>query len=313
MPKPIFSVIIPAYNAEATLCSTIASVLEQSEPNFEVIIIDDGSTDGTLHVMLELSGLDARIRAVSKPNSGVSATRNFGASLARGEFLAFLDADDQWYPDKLETHLELHRMEVSAKASFGEVHFCGESDGALVPGRSVSRVANGTSFAQHDIADVVIENPVCTTSNLVIASDAFAASGGFKDSLRYAEDQELLVRLVHRGISIRGIDTPLVKYRMSEDGLSCDFDAMLAGWRSFASKWLFGVDLAQAEATYCRYLARRALRAGAATSTARTYVRMGLAADRSTFMAQRFRSILTICGAFLGGALPASMRRAVFA
>ncbi len=313
MSDPIFSVIIPAYNAEATLCATVASVLNQSERNIEVIIIDDGSTDRTLHAVLELGCRDMRIRAVSQPNSGVSAARNYGASLARGRYLAFLDADDQWHPNKLETHLKLHETNAAIGASFAEVQFCSASRGRLAAGRSVSRVAKGMELAKHNIADVVIENPVCTTSNLVITREAFAASGGFKDSLRYAEDQELLARLIGRGVSIRGIDIPLVKYRMSEDGLSCDFEAMLAGWRSFASEWLEGEDLARAEATYCRYLARRALRAGAAMSTVRSYVRRGLATDRPAFMAARLRSILTVFGAFAGGMMPAPIRRTVFA
>lgn len=313
MSNPTFSVIIPAYNAEATIRTTVASVLEQSEPDFEVIIVDDGSTDRTLLAMLDIGCTDLRVRAVSQPNSGVSAARNYGASLARGKLLAFLDADDQWYPDKLNQHRKLHDADPLIEASFAQVAFCADTSGKMVDGPSVSQVSEGSQLAGHGIADVVIKNPVCTTSNFVITREAFAASGGFKESLRYAEDQELLARLVSSGVRIRGVDHTLVKYRMSEDGLSCDFEAMLAGWRSFASEWLDRDDLARAEATYCRYLARRALRAGTSVTLARTYVRRGLALDRQTFMSERSRSILTICGAYAGGMMPSSMRRAIFA
>ncbi|MEP3420949.1 MAG: glycosyltransferase family 2 protein [Erythrobacter sp.] len=313
MLKPTFSVIIPAYNAEATLRTTVASVLNQSFSDFEIIIVDDGSTDGTLLAMLDAGCMDIRVRAVSQSNAGVSAARNFGVSLARGRFLAFLDADDQWTFDKLQKHFEFHEADALIDGSFAQVAFCADGSGVLPIGRTVSKVDAGYSIGAISINDVVVQNPVCTTSNFVVSRRAFNAIGGFNENLRYAEDQELLTRLVSQGVTIGGIDQTLVKYRMSEDGLSCDFEAMLDGWRTFAGDWLQGDDFAHAEATYCRYLARRALRAGASMPTVRSYVRRGLAAHRSTFMAARSRSILTICGAFAGGLLPVSMRRAVFA
>jgi len=100
---------------------------------------------------------------------------------------------------------------------------------------------------------------------------------------------------------------------MSEDGLSCDFESMLIGWRSFASEWLSPNDLAQGEAAYCRYLTRRALRSGADINVARSLARRGLEADRSGFMAGGGRSLLTLGGVVAGGAMPASLRRRVFA
>jgi hypothetical protein len=100
---------------------------------------------------------------------------------------------------------------------------------------------------------------------------------------------------------------------MSEEGLSCNFEAMLKGWLSFADQWLTGEELAQAEATYCRYLTRRALRSGAEIEVARDFARRGLSAHRSTFMAAGSRSVLTLGGVFVGAAMPISVRRAVFA
>ena len=131
--------------------------------------------------------------------------------------------------------------------------------------------------------------------------------------LVFVQDQELIARVIADGGLIQGLDRALVRYRMSEDGLSCDFEAMLSHWRRFASCWIDGAELAQAEATYCRYLTRRALRAGASTDVARSFAQRGLNADRDSFMAGGARSILTLCGAIAGGALPASLRRTVFA
>lgn len=309
MTTPVFSVIIPAYNAGLTLGSTVASVLNQSFADFEVLIIDDGSSDNTVGVALHLAAKDTRIRAVSQANAGVSHARNFGAALARGRWLAFLDADDQWSPDKLERHHALHHADPMLDASFGRVEFCRDEGGAMCAGRTTSSVPQGYL----DAADVVTENPVCTASNFVINAEVFEELGGFDGSMNYAEDQEILVRLLSDGGTLRGIDAPLVRYRLSENGLSCDFQAMLDGWRSFAGHWLDEDDLAQAEATYCRYLTRRALRSGADIAVARSFARRGLAVDRAGFMAGGTRSILTLGGVIVGGAMPAALRRAVFA
>lgn len=309
MSFPQFSIVIPVYNAAATLRSTVASVIGQSDQDFEIIIIDDGSTDGSLNAMLDLGAMDRRIRVVSQPNSGVSAARNYGASLAKGQLIAFLDSDDQWDAEKLACHRTLHTLDPLLTASFAKVEFAPERSGKLAPGRTLSSVPAGYL----DVADVLVENPVCTTSNLVIDGDAFQELGGFDETMRYAEDQELLARVVADGGLIQGIDQSLVRYRMSEDGLSCDFEAMLSHWRRFASCWINGTELAQAEATYCRYLTRRALRAGAPIHVARSFAQRGLQLDRDSFMAGGARSILTLSGVIAGGALPAPLRRTVFA
>jgi len=309
MNKPTFSVIIPAYNAAKTLRSTVASVFAQSDQCFEIIIVDDGSTDDTLQVMLQIAAMDWRVRIISQPNSGVSATRNFGAKLAKGDYLAFLDADDQWTADKLARHRSLHEMDPLLEASFARVAFCPEQRGELGSDRTVSSVPLGSLEMEH----VIAENAICTTSNLVIDSAVFAELGGFNEALRYAEDQELMARLIEYGSLVSGIQERLVRYRMSEDGLSCDFEAMLEAWRSFAAQWIDAKQLATAEALYCRYLARRALRAGVEVEVARSFARRGLAADRSAFVGTGGRGILTIGGVIAASAMPASMRRAVFA
>ncbi|MEO0591508.1 MAG: glycosyltransferase family 2 protein [Pseudomonadota bacterium] len=309
MNAPTFSVIIPAYNATNTLRSTIESVLGQTFEDFEVVVVDDGSSDDTVRVALGMAAEDPRVRVVSQSNEGVSSARNFGAELAKGRLLAFLDADDQWSPEKLARHKALHDADPLLDASFAQVEFCADEEGAMAAGRTASRVPQGYL----DIADVVTENPVCTASNFVIDREVFQDLGGFSVQMRYAEDHEILALLLSEGGTLRGIEAPLVRYRLSEGGLSCDFEAMLEGWRSFACNWLSERDLAHAEATYCRYLTRRALRSGAGIEVARSFARRGLEADRAGFMAGGARSILTLGGVIAGGVMPASLRRAVFA
>lgn len=100
-----FSVIIPLYNKERSICSTVESVLDQTYTNFELIIINDGSTDDSLKMVQSFS--DPRIRIFNKPNGGVSSARNKGIEVSRNEFIIFLDADDFWFPFCLEEFCSL--------------------------------------------------------------------------------------------------------------------------------------------------------------------------------------------------------------
>jgi glycosyltransferase involved in cell wall biosynthesis len=102
------SVLMPAYNAERYLPEALDSVLSQSRQPFEVIVVDDGSSDGTANVA---RGYGERIRYEHQPNAGIGAARNRGVELARGDQLAFLDADDRWEPDKLERQLAVLEAE----------------------------------------------------------------------------------------------------------------------------------------------------------------------------------------------------------
>src|ERR1700752_3531385 len=102
MPAPLVSVIIPVYNGEKYIEQTIRSVLDQTLQDFEIIILNDGSTDSSAEIIKRLQEEDNRIIYIPKPNTGVSDTRNIGISKASGKYLAFLDADDVWTPVNLE-------------------------------------------------------------------------------------------------------------------------------------------------------------------------------------------------------------------
>jgi glycosyltransferase involved in cell wall biosynthesis len=108
--SPLVSVVIPAYNAERFIAEAVGSALAQTWPNVEAVVVDDGSSDGTLDA-LEAYGTDERVRVISQDNAGPSAARNRGIEAARGEFIAFLDADDLWLPEKLERQMPLFENE----------------------------------------------------------------------------------------------------------------------------------------------------------------------------------------------------------
>jgi glycosyltransferase involved in cell wall biosynthesis len=123
MNQPLVSVIIPAYNRAHTVSETIDSVLQQTYPMVEVIVVDDGSTDGTQEI---LRGYGTRIRATRQENAGQMAARNCGIRAARGEIITFLDSDDVWLPQCLERHIQVLRKapaEVPCSLANGWLHF----------------------------------------------------------------------------------------------------------------------------------------------------------------------------------------------
>ena len=309
MNNPTFSIIVPVFNASGTLAATIASVLGQTDQDWEMILVDDGSTDQSLRVMMDFTCLDDRIRMLSQANKGPSAARNLGAAMARGQFIAFLDADDVWTADKLASHRHFHEVNPGSDASFAQIEFVETDANAKAAARTTSTVPAGVLSLQQ----VIAENPVCTTSNLVMSAQAFHQLGGFCEQMAHAEDQEFIARFVDQGYAITGIDTLLVQYCMMESGLSADLESMLGGWRCLADKYSDRIDVDAAEAVYCRYLARRALRTGAQPSVALSYVRDGLRLDSAAFLADRRRSLMTVCASLASIFMPRLMRRRLFA
>lgn len=306
---PLFSVIVPVYNAAETLGETVRSILGQTEAAFELLLIDDGSTDDSVRCMLGLAGSDERIRVLTHRNEGVSATRNLGAQLARGRLLAFCDADDCWHREKLARHRDLHDARPDLGVSFAGIAFLEHDQPAFAPTRTRSTVPPGDL----DLAALVADNPVCTASNLVVTADCFRRVGPFRAAMGFAEDQEWLARAAAVGERIAGIDALLVDYRMSPAGLSSNLPRMYAGWRRLALAYGDRIDLAAAEAIYCRYLARRALRSGATAGEALGYAWRGLRASKRAFFSDARRGGLTLASALASPLIPARLRARIFA
>lgn len=309
MTAPFFSIIVPVYNAAATVSATVRSILAQSEPDFELLLIDDGSTDDSLAVMLRLAMTDERIRVVAHANCGVAATRNQGIELSHGELIAFCDADDLWHQGKLSAHKALHLADASIGASYARIAFIDPDASDSAEARTLSTIRP----EQLTVADLLGENPVCTMSNLVVARDVFDMIGGFKVGMSFAEDQEWLARAAFEGICIVGIDEVLVDYRLSHDGLSVNLASMYAGWRRLAADYGDGEHRPAAEALYCRYLCRRALRSGASPRTALDYALRGLKIDARAFLADKRRGWPTLLSAIASPLMPRQARVRVFA
>ena len=135
----MISIIIPVYNRAGMLERSIRSVMEQSLSDWELILVDDGSTDGSASICDGFAAADPRIRAFHKPNGGVSSARNLGLDEARGEWLAFLDADDRFYPDALEKALaraqadSLDLLQFGYNRNYSPSERNGNDSGVLTP------------------------------------------------------------------------------------------------------------------------------------------------------------------------------------
>jgi len=260
MSVPSVSVVIPAFNAFASLAQTIASVQAQTCTDWEALIIDDGSTDGTATLVRELQARDSRLRLLSVPNRGVSAARNRGVAEAHSPLIAFLDADDLWHPDKLRFHVECHARQAELGVSFAKVGFLSPD------GKPTGLVASHPQHALRPV-DFICENPTTTTSNWVLRREVFETVGGFDEAMSYSEDLEWLLRVACYGAwRIAPIDRVLTYYRTSSGGLSSSLQRMEQGWLRLISKarcyapGLVESNFATAQAVHLRYLARRSLR-----------------------------------------------------
>lgn len=301
---PRFSVVIPCYNAEDTLAEALESLLAQTEQDWEVLIIDDGSSDDTRLIAAAMAGIDMRFRLMKSNGTGPSAARNMALAEADGEIIAFLDADDTWHPEKLE-RLDAFFEEESADACFGRV--------TLSDGRTVG-TPTGPFEGTLTLDALLSENPVCTMSNFAIRLESFLASGGFNTDITHNADLEWLVRLIGDGAKVVGIDAPLVTYRVSDRGLSSDLEGMKAG-RAIAliSAARYGFSsTARSEAAHLRFLAARALRIGA---SGRQVLRLGLigctTSPRGWFSNPR-HGARVLTGALLSTLLPRLLRNALF-
>lgn len=266
------SIIMPVHDAQATLGDSIRSVLAQDYPEWELLIVDDGSTDNSVAIALEAAERDARIRVLSQDNRGPSVARNLGLRHATGEVIAFLDADDLWQHDKLATHISLFSFRPEIEMSFARIQPI-DVDGKPCARRS--RMPQGPLALE----DLLASNPACTSSNLVVRRSLLDRIGGFDERLHHAEDQELMIRALMRGARIEAINCTLVRYRVSPSSASANLEAMLSGWQRMveALPGLDGSTLARARATYHYYLARQALRTRRPLGETIAYLRQALA------------------------------------
>lgn len=193
---PFFSVIIPLYNKEPFIADTLNSVLSQTFPDFEIIIVNDGSTDAGEEKVLQFK--DPRIRYYIRENKGVAAARNLGITLANAPYIAFLDYDDLWYPDFLQTmHRNIGRFpEQKVFSAAIEI----ETAKNIIPAQYSIKKTGYVEVV--DFFGASSKEAVIWTSAAVLHKTVFEKSGYFDTKVKHAEDTDLWIRV--------GLDFPVV-------------------------------------------------------------------------------------------------------
>jgi hypothetical protein len=216
----LVSVIVPAYNAAETIEGTLNSVRHQTYSDFEVIVVDDGSTDDTRRIVESIAMRDSRISVLGIPNSGVAAARNMAITAARGNLIAPIDADDIWHPEKLALQIDALRL---GGPHMGYV-YCGyrriDMKDRVLDAGFVGRL-QGKVFARS-----ILSNFVGNGSTPLIRREALAQVGGYstmlhKHGVQGAEDW-LLQILLARHWSVGVVPVCLTGYRMRPDSMSMD-------------------------------------------------------------------------------------------
>jgi glycosyltransferase involved in cell wall biosynthesis len=242
----LISVIVPTRNRSAMLALTLRSVLRQEGVTFEIIVVDEGSNDDTADM---LSAMSSQVRVVRHDAPrGLAAARNHGAEVARGEWLAFLDDDDLWAPDKLKQQLDAAERSGSNWVYAGTVNF--------------DRCCIVYSAPPVDPEQACVELPHVNVipgggSNVAVRRDAWEAAGPFNTSLRAGEDWEMWIRLASRHRPA-WVCQPLIAKRIHPSNMSLDTDGFIAGTHQIEAMHHTHADWGR----IYRWLAERHLRSG---------------------------------------------------
>ena len=309
----LVSVIVPVYNVAKYIAATVESVLAQTYDNFELLLIDDGSPDDSITICQQFS--DPRITIIRQPNRGLSAARNTGIRNAQGDYLAFLDGDDLWLPEKLAKHITHLNQSEEVGVSYSASAFINENGDSLGI-YQIPQLQNVT------LRDILCRNPIGNGSTPVIRREvlediAFEVNLDgkvekcyFDEEFRYSQDIECWSRIAAQtNWEMAGISEALTLYRVNSGGLSANLlrkfasvEQIIAKARNYAP-----VEIAQCESAvkgyHLRYLARRAvsLRDG---KTAIQFAHRGINTYWQLWWEEPIRTAITFAAAYTLYLLP---------
>lgn len=221
----MFSVIIASFNGAETLPRAIDSILNQTYQRYEIIVIDDGSKDDTTSIVAQYND---KVRYFFQENAGVSAARNYGAVRSKGDWLAFLDVDDWYYPERLQWHAELIMKSPHVDFLIGDYHF-GLSGGKIIKrsiesssfGKQLLAIAdnNGIVFLDQLGLGLLIPSYFGHTTTFSLPRETFMKLGGYSKSFSIGEDLHLLIRLCAISQRAGVVCNPMAFYSVHDDGL----------------------------------------------------------------------------------------------
>jgi glycosyltransferase involved in cell wall biosynthesis len=291
--SPKVSVIVPAYNVCSYIKDALVSLERQSFHNFEAIIVDDGSSDATAEVVQPYIGRDSRFKLLHKQNGGLSSARNYGIRNACGEYIALLDGDDVFHPDKLANHVA--RLDCAP-----EVGVVYSASRAIRDNGSPTFVyLSGKPVNTDPLLALLCKNFVGHGSNAVFRHCLYDEVGEFDEELRSCEDLDFWLRVAGtRHWQFYRESRVLCYYRVRPSGLSFNVAQMRHSYQQViqyayhCSPELVEPMLPTAYAYMYRYLARLCLQGGN-VEQARNFVSQALTADSSIFY-KDLRSLLTL-------------------
>ena len=228
MSRPRVSVIIPAFQSESRIVNTLTRLGRQSFSDFEIVVVDDGSTDETAAVVRRMMTGDRRIRLVQQANQGISGARNCGIEGSQGDVLAFLDDDDLWHPRKLE--LQLARLDAVPGAALVSCYSALiHPDGRLL-GWRFGGAPEGDVYREMLEWDMVSGGSVA-----LVRRRPFEEVGGFDATIPDREDWDLWIRLARRH-ALTSVPRVLVGYTRRPGSISMSYDRMVDGGRTVLAK-----------------------------------------------------------------------------
>ena len=204
---PKVSIVIPVYNGANYLNQAVDSALSQTYPNIEVIVVNDGSRDEGKTEAIALS-YGERIRYFSKPNSGISATMNFGIRQMTGDYFAWLSHDDRFYPENIETQMKVHLKRKETVFTYSDYDQIDKDS-------KITRVIKIGDIRSEMLVDQLLYYPVMNFCSLVIPKPCFNRIGTFNESFPMTQDYEFLFRLIREYPSVH-VKKCLVQSRIHE-------------------------------------------------------------------------------------------------
>lgn len=237
----LISIIMAAYNAEKTIEQAINSVLSQTYTNFELLVVNDCSKDRTVELVKDIVAKDSRVRLISNvKNSGVSYTRKHGLEEAKGDWIAILDSDDAWEPEKLEKQIELQRR-TNADLLFTGSAFM-DSEGHPIDW--YLHVPKEVTYRQ------LLKQNVLSNSSALVRKELYAKHYAIGDGMH--EDFAIWLSILKKGTKAYGVDEPLLIYRIAKSSKSGNkVKAARMNWNTYR---YVGLNLMEAIYYECWYI-----------------------------------------------------------
>jgi len=213
---PLLSIVIPAYNVENFILPAVKSALNQSYPSLEVIVVDDGSTDGTVGKIAKIK--DDRLQITQQENKGLAGARNTGIRLSRGKYIGFLDGDDIWFQNRAASLIDVLESDPTIGIAFSNLIYIdeqGNANGQLLV----------SSKKQPKLNDLIIRNHINCP---IVRRKCFESGGVFNETLKACEDYEMWVRLLFSTkYKCQLVDHPTYGYRIRKGSLTTDYSAFI--------------------------------------------------------------------------------------